>query len=221
MSTNAFWEQPEIVERFASRQPDHRLVQRVNALARPSGVRMLDLGCAGGRNTEYLASCGVQVQATDASTAMVEATRTRMTPRWGRARAELQVRCAPMTELASLGWSPFDAVIALGVLHCAASRDEWEQALDAVRQSLVPGGWLLVANHTPAFDPEGTGLTPVPGEPHCYDGSASGRSFLLDAPVLDREFARHGFRPITPTQTVRIPLEKGRRETVNALYRRL
>ena len=219
--TAEFWEQPEIVGRFAARDPDHRLLGLVSRMATPARVRILDLGCAGGRNTEFLVRRGVSVRAADASAGMVRATRNRMTPWWSETVAADRVRQCAMTAIDEQGWRPFDAVLALGVLHCAASREEWDAALDALRRMIVPSGWVLVANHTPAFDPEGTGLTPVSGQPHLFDGSASGRSFLVSGPVLDREFARHGFRPLAPTETIRVATESGRRETVNALYRRL
>ena len=40
----AIWNDPERVEMFASRDPDHRLVEIVEALPYPAAVRVLDLG---------------------------------------------------------------------------------------------------------------------------------------------------------------------------------
>ncbi len=53
-----FWERPEMVERFAARDPDHRLVRLAALYARPSYVRALDVGCAGGSNAVFLARSG-------------------------------------------------------------------------------------------------------------------------------------------------------------------
>ena len=51
-----------------------------------------------------------------------------------------------------------------------------------------------------------------------YDGFPSGRVTLLEGPELDRAFARHGLRPLRPTETVERETESGRRVTANALY---
>ncbi|MDR7392424.1 MAG: class I SAM-dependent methyltransferase, partial [Armatimonadota bacterium] len=81
-----FWERPEVVERFASRPPDDRMVALLSDA--PRATRVLDLGCAAGRNTEWLAREGFDVYACDASQAMVAYTRKRLAPWLGEAEAE-------------------------------------------------------------------------------------------------------------------------------------
>ncbi|MGW8282257.1 MAG: hypothetical protein ACWGON_03050, partial [Gemmatimonadota bacterium] len=49
-----FWERPEVVEKFAGREPDHRLVEWLSGRDDLEGLRVLDLGCAGGRNSRYV-----------------------------------------------------------------------------------------------------------------------------------------------------------------------
>jgi 2-polyprenyl-3-methyl-5-hydroxy-6-metoxy-1,4-benzoquinol methylase len=75
LTSGGFWERPETVDRFASRDPDHRLQRLIGEYGRPAAIRALDLGCAGGRNTVLLAQRGFDVRALDASSAMVERTR--------------------------------------------------------------------------------------------------------------------------------------------------
>ena len=63
---------------FAARPPDRRLLQLLKHYQQPQQTRVLDLGCAGGRNTIVLADQGFDVYALDTSCAMVEKTRERL-----------------------------------------------------------------------------------------------------------------------------------------------
>jgi SAM-dependent methyltransferase len=208
-----------MVERFAARDPDHRLARLVTDYPNPPAVRVLDLGCAAGRNAVLLAQLGFDVIAIDFSKAMVKETRRRVADILGPTEAEARVRIGGMTDLEDLADGSIDLIVALGIYHGASSRREWDRALEESARVLARGGRILVANHTEEFDPAGKGVVPVPGEPHLYDGLASGRSFLVDALTLDREIERHGLRPFVPTQTVRRETEAGgRRVTANALY---
>ncbi len=87
-----FWEQPETVERFSGRDPDLRLQAMVAGLDDPGALRVLDLGCAGGRNTVYLAGLGIDVIAVDSSDAMVAETRRRLAEVIGSEHAAGRVR---------------------------------------------------------------------------------------------------------------------------------
>lgn len=214
-----FWERSETVERFAARDPDHRLRALVNLYPGPSRVRVLDLGCAGGRNTVFLSALGFDVMAMDASSAMVEETRRRLVPLVGSGESSRRVRRGKMDRLSGLKDASVDLIVALGIYQSAASRKEWDRALAESSRVLARGGRILVATHTHRFDPEGKGLVPVPGEPNLYDGMDSGRAFLVDAPGLDLEMMRRGLVPLVPTYTVERATEAGgRRVTANGLF---
>jgi SAM-dependent methyltransferase len=215
----SFWEQPEIVEQFASRDPDHRLVQLTAEFDEPGSIRVLDLGCAGGRNTILLAEQGFDIWATDASAAMVERTRERVGAILGPAAARRRVLLARMDNLSMFADRSFHLVVALGVYHNARSTAEWEAAVAESARILTPGASLLVNHFTPAVDLTGEGVHPVAGEPGVYDGLPGGRAVLLDSGELDAAFARHGLRPAVPSQTVTVELPSGRRVSVNALFR--
>jgi SAM-dependent methyltransferase len=215
-----FWERPETVERFAGRDPDLRLMAMIEDYAEPGATRVLDLGCAGGRNTVLLGRHGFDVIAVDGSRAMVAETRVRLSAVVGPEEADRRVRPGRMDCLSQFDDESFHLVIALGVLHSAATRAEWEAALGEVFRVLRPGGKLLVANHTDAFDPDGQGLTRVPGEDPIYERS-SGRSFLVDADTLDEEMSKQGFVCLAETETVRRENDRGGvRVTANGLYAR-
>lgn len=215
-----FWERPEVVERFASRAPDHRLARMVGEYPRPGEVRVLDLGCAGGRNTVLLAERGFDVWAVDSSTAMVERTRERVAPLLGASAAAERVRVGRMDDLARFADASFKLVVALGVFHGAGSMAEWERAVAESARVLKRGGRLLVNHFTPEVDVTGEGVHAVPGEPGVFEGLAEGRGVLLDRPALDGAMERHALAPEVPSATVRVETERGRRVSVNALYLR-
>src|SRR5215470_17863070 len=195
----SFWESPENVARFAAREPDVRLTELLPSYEKPEAVRVLDLGCAAGRNAVLLASRGFDVEAVDSSSAMVAKTRERLAAILGEAEAARRVRVGRMDDLSFAGDGRYALVVALGIYHCAASRGEWDRALSETARVLAPGGRCLVSVFTPETDLTGKGIRPVPGEPDVYEGFENGRSFLVDAGGLDREMARFGLAPLEPT----------------------
>ena len=123
-----------------------------------------------------------------------------------------------MTDLAGIPDDSVHLVVALGIYHNAGTRAEWSAALAETLRVLAPGGRVLVSNHTDAFDPDGKGLTRVPGVDPVFERRA-GRSFLVDADGLDREMANHGFERLAETETVRRETgDGGVRVTANGLY---
>lgn len=213
-----FWERSEQVERFASRDPDHRLKALLKTYPEPGAIRVLDLGCAAGRNTQLLASRGFDVMAIDSAEAMVERTRNRLEPILGRAEAARRVQIGQMEDLSrfSDGW--FDLVVALGIYHQAPSPFNWQRAITETARVLRESGHLLVASFSPSSAPEGKPLRPVPGTSHMYYGFRSGPLFLVDEADLERALEANGFVPVTPTTTVRVETDSGWRVTVNGLF---
>jgi SAM-dependent methyltransferase len=184
----------------------------------PSKTRVLDIGCAAGRNAVPLAHAGFDFEAIDGSPAMVSKTRERVAPILGAADAERRIRVGRMDELAFAD-AAFDLVVALGIYHCAGNRAEWDRALSESARVLRPGGRLLVSVFTPETDLTGLGIMAVAGEPDVYVGfEGGGRVFLVDAEKLDREMARFGLTPLEPTGTARPNTEVGRRVSANGLY---
>ncbi len=231
------WDDPDTVAFFRDRPPDHRLVALVESGALPCGARVLDLGCAGGRNADYLTALDVDVLAVDASAAMVAATRARLVPLLGAAEAERRVRHDRVDGLADLPHAAFDLVLALGVLQHAGSEAAFDAAIATVARVLRPGGAVLVAHFAPSSRPGGRELTPVSGTAHTFvgwGGSDDAAPMVLHEPDgLDAAFAAHGLVPAQPTQRVERrtgPDDRGTasephpawgvRATVNAHYRR-
>lgn len=169
-----FWERREVVERFAARDPDHRLVSMMERVERPERLRVLDLGCAGGRNTVFLAHLGCDVHAVDASKAMVEEARRRLAPVLGQKEAIERIRKGRMDDLSAFQSHSMDLVLALGLYQNARDLDEWHRAVAETARVLRSGGQCLVAHFTPDLNLTGDGVSPVRGQPHTYTGLPGG-----------------------------------------------
>lgn len=214
-----FWERPDVVEMFAGREPDLRMT----ALLRdaPRSVRVLDIGCAGGRNSVWLARAGFDLYAVDTSKAMLARTRDRVAEVLGEAEAERRIIESPMDDLGHFADASFGVVLAFGVYQGAASETEWHRAVAETARVLEPGGHLLVAHFGPDSDPSGEGIRLVAGERHIYTNFFDERAILLlDTDELDVWMRRHGLAPVADTEVVRVTTEAGYRTTVNGHYRK-
>ncbi|WP_299433693.1 class I SAM-dependent methyltransferase [uncultured Meiothermus sp.] len=213
-----FWERPEIVEQFAARPPDQRMMELLGDASR--ATRVLDLGCAGGRNTEWLAREGFDFYALDDSRAMLEKTRSRVEPYVGKADAGHRVVEGRMDNLSVFDRDFFDLIICFGVYHAAQSLEEWHCAIAESARILKPAAQLLMTQFSPRSDPTGQGLQRI--EPHLFTGFRDERRMLLLEPdELDAWMAPYGFTPVRPTYDTTAPADEGgTRVVVNALYQK-
>ena len=215
-----FWDRPEQVAGFAARSPDKRLIVLVKSYVYPKQTRVLDLGCAAGRNTAMLAELGFDVYAVDRSPAMIEKTRERVSAFLGMNEAARRVAVGKMENLNNFDTGSFDLLVALGVYQNAVNEEQWNMALDESARVMAGRGQLLVANFSPRSNPTGGGLKLVSGERHVYEGFSSGRVFLLETEELDAQMALRDLHPVVPTTAVEVATDTGCRVTVNAFYRK-
>jgi SAM-dependent methyltransferase len=213
-----FWERQEVVERFAARSPDQRMMELLAGA--PKSTRVLDLGCAGGRNTEWLAREGFDFYAFDGSKAMLDKTRSRVAPLIGKAEAERRVVEGRIEDLGVFADNFFDLILGFGVYHAAQSNAEWDKAISESARVLKPQAQLLMTQFSPRSNPTGEGLQEV--EPHLFVGfRGERRMVLLEPDELDAWMARHGFTPIQPTYEATTPSDEGgTRVVVSGFYRK-
>ena len=218
--TESYWESPEKVDEFAGREADLRLQALIDSFETPKVVRVLDLGCAGGRNTRVLAERGFDFYAIDSAVAMVERTRKRVAAVVGAEEALRRVRRGRMDDLVDFDSEFFNVIVALGIYHNATSEGEFERSLSESARVLPQSGQLLVSSFSPRFQPEGEALRPVDRLPHVFDGFGAGPMYLLAADELDLAMSRHGLQPRVATETVVARTDSGTRVTINALYQK-
>lgn len=162
-------------------------------------TRVLDLGCAGGRNVAWLMENDFDAYGLDGSSAMVTRTRERVAAFVGAVEAERRVQLGRMDVLGMFETGFFDLVIALGVYHGAQREPEWDRALAETARVMKLGGRALVAHFSPRSDPNGLGLRRIGNEPHLFEGfDADRKFFLLEPDKLDARVARFGLEPVEP-----------------------
>ncbi len=122
---------------FTPREPDRTVRHWGPMLERSGRVRVLDIGCGGGRHAVYLARLGLQVTAGDRSLLALEET-----GRWLE-RERLRAQLAQL-DMATLPFAreTFDAVLSVNVLHHARP-GEARAAVEEVWRVLRPGGFFL------------------------------------------------------------------------------
>ena len=213
-----FWERPENVEKFANRELDVRLAELLDGYADPAATCVLDIGCAGGRNTVHLADRGFDVYAIDDSAAMTERTRGRVAAILGVDKAERRVRRGRMDDLSDHADDSVDLIVVLGVLHASRSLSEWHRAVAGMARVLKPGGLLLTASFAPGTDAHDDGDVSIDGEPHLFVGPSGNPSIQLTVEETDAAMAENGLSPLEPTVQVERDRETGTWFVVNGLF---
>lgn len=213
------WDDADRVRRFVEMEPDRRLLALLDESSSPAASRVLDLGCAGGRNTEVLVRRGLDVQALDAASAMVAATRARLAPLLGADEAARRVRRGDMRDLSAHADGAFDLVVAIGIFLLAETEADFHRALSEAVRVLEPDGRLLVSNFAPGTGPLGAPFLRVPGTAFLYRKPGEGCFALREPADLDADARALGLVPVVPTRVVERVVDDRRRVTVHALYR--
>ena len=217
-----FWDRPEHVEWSARRRPDPRLTELF--AGHSSHLRVLDVGCGAGRNTVWCARQGFDVHALDASRPMVTRTRARLARVLGDRAARRRVRRGTMTDLGTYPDASFDLVVCLGVLSAAPTAAAWHAAVAEIARVLRPGAAFLLTHFAPGPDHAAPVRTPrIAGPARSRHADGGCRSHVLRADELDRDLARHGFAPTTPTVPSPLPNtnpSEPDRTVLDALYHR-
>ena len=144
MSKDDIWNSPERVRQFSEMAPDVHLAALLERYDDCGELRALDVGCAGGRNTEILAGAGCDFYAVDMAHAMVAATRERLRPFMSGEEFARRVSVGNMLRLPfEDAW--FDLLIAIGVFHQAETDEELRRALQEARRVLRRRGRMLAA----------------------------------------------------------------------------
>lgn len=218
----AFWNNPEMAKRMGDRPADHRFVTLLDE--NPAIQRVLDVGCAGGRNVNHAAERGLDIYAIDLMPVMVDATRERLATHVGMEEARRCVWRGNANDpdaWRGIGEDCLDLVLFLGVLQDLPTAEAFQAALGLAARALKPGGHVLTANFDASSTPDGAPLEPVKGVPYAFRGfGGPDRQMIMpDAGTLDAWFAKFGFETTVPTEVVEAKTDNGVRRTVNAHHR--
>jgi 2-polyprenyl-3-methyl-5-hydroxy-6-metoxy-1,4-benzoquinol methylase len=123
-------------------------LERVRAHLAPEH-RVLELGCGTGTTALKLAGSAREILATDYSPAMVEIAQAKAN---AAGVTHVSFRCCTLDE-PSLEAAPFDAVLAMNLLHLL---DDLPSRLQRVRELVRPGGLFL--SKTPCLGEQGVAL---------------------------------------------------------------
>lgn len=138
-----YWNDQEIVSFFADNAPSEYWLEFFNSLENRASVKVLDLGCGGGRNTSLLLEKGFDVNACDLHSEMVNATRKKAAAFLSGAEVESRIIRANMQEL-PYGDNTFDVVLANGVFHNVSSVQELQLAIAETSRVLKSKGNLCL-----------------------------------------------------------------------------
>lgn len=102
-------------------------------------IKAIDIGCGGGRHTEFLSSLGFSTIAVDKYIKMLDFTKERLSS--ANLRANLVL--AEMSEI-PINSGTVDYAISNGVLHNAENVVQIQKAFNEIARILKPGGILLL-----------------------------------------------------------------------------
>lgn len=148
--TFEFWNNSETTEYFKSKDADPRLVELVSSLGDISGWRALDLGCGGGRHSQFFAEHDCDTSAVDINPAMLQTTRDRVA---GIGKTidvqEGSILGIPYEQ------DEFDIVLTTGVLHQAQNFEQYVTAVQELSRVTKPGGYIFLNIFTDGVWDEG------------------------------------------------------------------
>jgi len=167
-------------------------------------MRVLDAGCGGGRNLDYLLRAGFDLRGCDASEEAVASVRERaraLAPAGGPVAAEVEERFT-VARLEDLALPPAsqDAVLCNAVLHFAQHDAHFAAMLEGVWRVLAPGG-LFFARLASAEGLEGALVPRGDGRFLLPDGS---ERYLVDTPTILAWTGRLGAELVDPVKTTNV-----------------
>lgn len=185
---------PEALQSFFGRIDIYVFDQLLRGRIRP-GMRILDAGCGGGRNSVYLMRCGYDVHGVDKDVAQVERIRG------------LAASVAPALPSTNFGVAAledldypdngFDVILCSAVLHFAEGPDHFQAMVAELWRCLAPGG-LFFSRLASSIGIEDA-IRPL-GDRRFNLPDGSDR-FLVDEAYLEDTAVRLGARKLDPLKT--------------------
>lgn len=138
-----YWNSHWVVEEFVNSKTPEYWQEYFSSIHNSSRLKVLDLGCGGGRNSRMLAERGFDFEACDLHLEMINATKKVLLPFFSVDELENIVIQANMLQLPYSN-NTFDYVISNGIYHNTSSVSEFEQAIVETGRILKPFGRLCM-----------------------------------------------------------------------------
>ena len=191
------WNDPEWVRFFGDRDPDWHLQQILGPGEASESWRVLDLGCAAGRNTEAILEAGWATYALDLTPAMLKATRKRVQSLWPPGRGEGRILQGDMRSLPYRDGT-FHLIVALGVFHEAHHDDDLIQSLSETHRVLEAEGQVLVSVFSVEMLPPGA--QPLPLQKYLFSTPDGRNQCRLSPADLEKLFSEVGLTLVQPVE---------------------
>lgn len=186
-SEAAFWNEAEMVNYFASKAADPRVVDRIDALGSDAAAVGLDIGCGGGRHTELLADTGFLTTSIDVNPAMIDATTRRIKDMAERTTVGFgSITNIPVND------DTFGLIISTGVLHQVRSAEAMNIAMGEISR-VAQKGAVFTGNLFVCDVWDNTYSIPDSTRPEYVETREHVGMTLLDADRVIALFEQNGF----------------------------
>ena len=214
---SVFWNKKEIVEEFAAYEAPKYWKEFLSTFKNPDSIRVLDLGCGGGRNSVLAAGMGFHVSASDLHFNMVKATRKVLAPYIPK--AELVKRVVKTGfEKTPYATGAFDVVIASGVLHNANTVKKFRDGVHEISRILKNNGsFCMNIFYLESDDPT---MRASKREKGVFYTDIGLPMVLLGRKEIISELAKAGIVPTNNVTSYESQVNTGRRYVLRGVFRK-
>lgn len=142
-SEEEYWNDSEIVSFFSKCPPPEYWVEFFDGIENKKNIKVLDMGCGGGRNTLFLLKKGFDVSSCDLHVEMVKETRRRVKDLLPSCEVQDKIIQGNMLDLPYED-GEFDIILSNGIFHNVSCKNEFEIAINEASRVLKKNGLICL-----------------------------------------------------------------------------